>query len=159
MSNTADVTGGKPIAVWSQFISGVNAINALVAFTTSMEERERYYSFICHGHHAGLFTISRLNAIWTIKITIKLSPLNVANNCQTYVLRQKILCIWYHEIRQTHLRSILTSIHSKSEYYAIQSAIRLTVFIISVVGIILWECVAYGFKWKMRRHWTMSFSF
>jgi hypothetical protein len=32
MSNTADVTGGKPIAVQSQSISGVNAINPLVAF-------------------------------------------------------------------------------------------------------------------------------
>jgi hypothetical protein len=32
MSNTTDVTGGKPIAVGSQSISGVNAINPLVAF-------------------------------------------------------------------------------------------------------------------------------
>jgi hypothetical protein len=32
MSNTADATGGKPIAVWSQSISGVNDINPLVAF-------------------------------------------------------------------------------------------------------------------------------
>jgi hypothetical protein len=32
MSNTADVTGGKPIAVYSQSISGLNAINPLVAF-------------------------------------------------------------------------------------------------------------------------------
>jgi hypothetical protein len=28
--NTADVTGGKAIAVLSQFISGVNAINPLI---------------------------------------------------------------------------------------------------------------------------------
>jgi hypothetical protein len=32
MSNTADVTGGKPIAVLLQLISGVSAINPLVAF-------------------------------------------------------------------------------------------------------------------------------
>jgi hypothetical protein len=32
MSNTADVTGGKPIAVLLQYISGVSAINPLVAF-------------------------------------------------------------------------------------------------------------------------------
>jgi hypothetical protein len=32
MSNTADVTDGKPIAVWLQYISGVSAINPLVAF-------------------------------------------------------------------------------------------------------------------------------
>jgi hypothetical protein len=32
MSNTADETGDKPIAIWSQSISGVNAINPLIAF-------------------------------------------------------------------------------------------------------------------------------
>jgi hypothetical protein len=32
MKNTADVTGGKPIAVLLQSISGVSAINPLVAF-------------------------------------------------------------------------------------------------------------------------------
>jgi hypothetical protein len=32
MRNTADVTGGKPIAVLLQSISGVGAINSLVAF-------------------------------------------------------------------------------------------------------------------------------
>jgi hypothetical protein len=46
MRNTTDVTGGKPVAVLLQSISGVRAINHLVAFTTSMEERERCYSFI-----------------------------------------------------------------------------------------------------------------
>jgi hypothetical protein len=32
MKNTADVTGGKPITVFLQSISGVSAINPLVAF-------------------------------------------------------------------------------------------------------------------------------
>jgi hypothetical protein len=32
MTNTADVTGSKPIAVLLQYISGVSAINPLVAF-------------------------------------------------------------------------------------------------------------------------------
>jgi hypothetical protein len=32
MRNTADVTGGKPIAVLLQSISGVSAINPLAAF-------------------------------------------------------------------------------------------------------------------------------
>jgi hypothetical protein len=32
MTNTADVTGGKPIAVLLQSVSGVSAINPLVAF-------------------------------------------------------------------------------------------------------------------------------
>jgi hypothetical protein len=33
MKNTADVTGGKPIAILPQSISGVSAINPLVAFS------------------------------------------------------------------------------------------------------------------------------
>jgi hypothetical protein len=45
MSNTADVTGGKPIAVRSQSISGVSAVDPLVAFY-DIHERERGYSFI-----------------------------------------------------------------------------------------------------------------
>jgi hypothetical protein len=45
MRNTADVTGGKPIVVFSQTISDVSAVNPLVAFTTFMEERERCYYF------------------------------------------------------------------------------------------------------------------
>jgi hypothetical protein len=32
MKNTADVTGGKPIAILLQPLSGVSAINPLVAF-------------------------------------------------------------------------------------------------------------------------------
>jgi hypothetical protein len=32
MSNTADVTGGKPIAILSQSISDVSVVNPLVAF-------------------------------------------------------------------------------------------------------------------------------
>jgi hypothetical protein len=32
MRNTADVTGGKPIAALLQFISGVSAINPFVTF-------------------------------------------------------------------------------------------------------------------------------
>jgi hypothetical protein len=46
MRNTANVTGGKPIAVSSQSISGVSADNLESPFTTSMEERERCYSII-----------------------------------------------------------------------------------------------------------------
>jgi hypothetical protein len=32
MRNTADVTGGKPNAVWSQSISDVSAVNSLVTY-------------------------------------------------------------------------------------------------------------------------------
>jgi hypothetical protein len=43
MRNTADVTGGKPIAVLLQSISGVSAINPLVAF------------YDIHGGKRGVF--------------------------------------------------------------------------------------------------------
>jgi hypothetical protein len=46
MKNTADVTGGKPIAVLLQSISGVSAINPLVAFYDIHGGRERCYTFI-----------------------------------------------------------------------------------------------------------------
>jgi hypothetical protein len=45
VSNTADVAGSKPIAVSSQSISGVNAINHLITFY-DIHGRERCYSFI-----------------------------------------------------------------------------------------------------------------
>jgi hypothetical protein len=40
MRNTADVTGGKPIAVILQSISGVNAIKPLVVFYDVHGEKE-----------------------------------------------------------------------------------------------------------------------
>jgi hypothetical protein len=46
LRNTADVTCGKPIAVSSQSISGGALLIFKSPFTTSMEERERYYSFV-----------------------------------------------------------------------------------------------------------------
>jgi hypothetical protein len=48
MSNTADVTGGKPIAVYSQSISDVNAINPLVTIH-DIHGRKRevlFFSFV-----------------------------------------------------------------------------------------------------------------
>jgi hypothetical protein len=40
MSNTADVTGGKPIDVWSQSVWGVNAINPLAFYDIHGKKRE-----------------------------------------------------------------------------------------------------------------------
>jgi hypothetical protein len=70
MINTADVTGGKPITVLLQSISGVSAINPLVAFTTSTEERERCYSFILSRtpHENELFRV-RLCHFYSLKTT------------------------------------------------------------------------------------------
>jgi hypothetical protein len=45
MSNTADVIGGKPIAVLPQSISGVNAINPLVAFYNIHGEKKEVLFF------------------------------------------------------------------------------------------------------------------
>jgi hypothetical protein len=44
MRNTADATGDKPIAVLSQSISGLNAINPLIAFY-DIHERKREVLF------------------------------------------------------------------------------------------------------------------
>jgi hypothetical protein len=52
MRNTAGVTSSKPIAVWSQSMSCVGAVNPLVAFYDIhgwKGERERCYSFILSG--------------------------------------------------------------------------------------------------------------
>jgi hypothetical protein len=53
MSNTADVTSGKPIAVCSQSISGVNAINPLVAFY-DIHGGKREVRLFYPGHHTRL---------------------------------------------------------------------------------------------------------
>jgi hypothetical protein len=45
MRNTADVTGGKPIAVLLQPILGVSAINPLVAFYDIHEEKRNVLFF------------------------------------------------------------------------------------------------------------------
>jgi hypothetical protein len=45
--NTVDVTGGKSIAVWSQSISGVSAVNPLVAFY-DIHGRKEEVLFLCY---------------------------------------------------------------------------------------------------------------
>jgi hypothetical protein len=56
MRNTADVTGGKPIAVLLQSISGVSAINPLVAFYDIQWRKERGAILLfCPGHHTRLY--------------------------------------------------------------------------------------------------------
>jgi hypothetical protein len=46
MENTADLTGGKHIAILLQSISGVSAINLLVAFYDIHGGKREVYSFI-----------------------------------------------------------------------------------------------------------------
>jgi hypothetical protein len=45
MRNTADLTGGKPITVWSQSISGVSANNPLVSFSDIHGRKREVLSF------------------------------------------------------------------------------------------------------------------
>jgi hypothetical protein len=49
MKNIADVTGGNPIAVLLQSISGVSAINPLVAYPWRQETGA--ILLFCPGHH------------------------------------------------------------------------------------------------------------
>jgi hypothetical protein len=51
MRDTADVTGGKPIAVRLQSISGVSAINHLVAFYDIHGRKRDAILLFCPGHH------------------------------------------------------------------------------------------------------------
>jgi hypothetical protein len=53
MRNTADVTGGKPIAVLLQPISGVSAINPLVAFYIHGGKKELFFALTA-GWSSGL---------------------------------------------------------------------------------------------------------
>jgi hypothetical protein len=46
MKNIADVTGGKPIAVGSQSISGVSANNPLVAFYHGRKREVLFFYFV-----------------------------------------------------------------------------------------------------------------
>jgi hypothetical protein len=55
MSNTADVTGGKLIAVLLQSISDVSAINPLVAFYDIHGRKRGAILLFCPGHHTRLF--------------------------------------------------------------------------------------------------------
>jgi hypothetical protein len=56
MRNTADVTGGKPIAVLLQSISGVSAINPLVAYALRHPWRKERGAILLFspGHHTRL---------------------------------------------------------------------------------------------------------
>jgi hypothetical protein len=51
VKNTADVTGGKPIAVLLQSISDVSAINPLVAFYDIYGGKRGGILLFCPGHH------------------------------------------------------------------------------------------------------------
>jgi hypothetical protein len=51
MRNTADVTGGKPIAVLLQSVLGASTITPLVAFYDIHERKTGAILLFCPGHH------------------------------------------------------------------------------------------------------------
>jgi hypothetical protein len=57
MRNTADVTGGKYIAVQSRSISGVSAVNPLVAFydIRGRNEKVLFFCFVPAPHETKIF--------------------------------------------------------------------------------------------------------
>jgi hypothetical protein len=57
MRNAADVTGGKPIAVWSQAISGVSAINPFVAFYDIYGGKREVFYFVTDTARDPTFSV------------------------------------------------------------------------------------------------------
>jgi hypothetical protein len=68
MRNTADVTGGKPIAVLLQSISGVSAINHLVAFYDihGVKREGLFFYFVPDGTR-DCYDICRISTFIIIK--------------------------------------------------------------------------------------------
>jgi hypothetical protein len=58
MSNTGDVTGGEPIAVCSQSISGVSADNPLVAFYDIHERKRGTILLFGPGHETNSMNVT-----------------------------------------------------------------------------------------------------
>jgi hypothetical protein len=69
MRNTADVTGGKPIAVLLQSISGVSAINPLVAFYDIHGGKRAvlFFYFVPDTTRDTLYTCSSILALMPLK--------------------------------------------------------------------------------------------
>jgi hypothetical protein len=80
MRNTADVTGGKPIAVLLQSISGLSAINPLVAFY-DIHGGKREVLFFCF-----VTDITRDGSI--IELALPLTLLNNNDDSQEFQKRK-----------------------------------------------------------------------
>jgi hypothetical protein len=104
MKNTADLTGGKPIALWSQSISGVTAINPLVTF------------YAIHGRNSEVLFFYFVPDIIREKYTYILFCINTENTLTQYkqtCLQGRDLCksppVSYRLIhsRLTHYTNLL----------------------------------------------------
>jgi hypothetical protein len=91
MKNTADVTCGKPIAVLLQLISGVSAINPLVAFydTHGGKREVLFFYFVPETHETQNL----------VKFSVKSRfPMSVPTYAQVFKTSQQILMRFF--IRQ-----------------------------------------------------------
>jgi hypothetical protein len=69
MRKTTDVTGGKPIAVFLQSISGVSAINPLVAFyDINGEKREVLFFYFVPDTTRDIFMQTFLHFISNLNV-------------------------------------------------------------------------------------------
>jgi hypothetical protein len=64
MSNTADMTGGKPIAVWSQYISGVSAVNLPAFYDIHVRKGEVLFFCSIQDTIRGLFLTCQKRPKW-----------------------------------------------------------------------------------------------
>jgi hypothetical protein len=76
MRNTADMTGGKPIAVLLQSILGVSAINPLVAFYDIHGGKKGAILLFCPGHHTRLYFWIEYISFLTLDLIAKEFQLN-----------------------------------------------------------------------------------
>jgi hypothetical protein len=77
MTNTADVTGGKPIAVRLNSTSGGSDVNS---FTTSMEERERWH-LLATGWSAGNFFTFYIECLNEFLILLLTQFVTIRHDC------------------------------------------------------------------------------
>jgi hypothetical protein len=97
MRNTADVTGGKPIAVLLQSISGVSAINPFVAFYDIYGEKREvlFFYFVPTPHkttdvtsgNQSLFTKHSSFNLFLIKLNGSSFCLKPGWSCQIFQIK------------------------------------------------------------------------
>jgi hypothetical protein len=81
-------TVGKLNAVWSQFVSGVSAINPLVAFYGIHCRREHCYSFFCRWYHGQLVNLNKYWLIIALKLVVTIFlNVNTYFNLVSFMLR------------------------------------------------------------------------
>jgi hypothetical protein len=87
MRNTADVTGGKPIAVLLQSMSGVSAINPLIAFYDIHGGKREVLFFYFVPDFSGFFVFKVIKycafSAWyklVLRVDLNYSPYKILQN-------------------------------------------------------------------------------